>query len=200
MLEDVEELMPARPATLRNPGTPDQIVMIQHSLTHFPKQPWCKMCVESRGHDSPHREQLKIDAVVSQSQFDYGYSGGGSPVQLACFLVGTDTSSGAIHSTMVPDSKKIHIPYVVATTAKWVRVPRCIRNKEAEKVKQMKENDSSSVSRKESAFNIRTAEERMENSSSSTGGNLTSTNIESQDVMFIVLQKNTRSMNSISSL
>ena len=27
MLEDVEEPMPARPATLRVPGTPDQIVM-----------------------------------------------------------------------------------------------------------------------------------------------------------------------------
>ena len=64
----------------------------------------------------------------------------------------------------------------------------------------MKENDSSSVSRKESAFNSRTAEERMENSRSSTGGNLTSTKIESKDVIFIVLQKNTRSMNSSSSL
>ena len=121
MLEDVEEPKPARPATLRDPGTPDQIVMEQHYLTHFPSQPWCKMCVESRGHDSPHREQSKIDAVVPQLQFDYGYMGGGGPVQLACFLVGTDTSSGAIHATMVPDSKKMDMPYVVAATAKWVR-------------------------------------------------------------------------------
>ena len=68
-------------------------------------------------------------------------------------------------------------------------VPRCIRNKGAKKVKRMKENDSSSVSRKESACNSRTAEERMENSSSSTGGNLTSTKIGSKDVMFIVFQK-----------
>ena len=35
MLEDVEEPMPARPATLRDPGTPDQIVMEQHTLAHF---------------------------------------------------------------------------------------------------------------------------------------------------------------------
>ena len=48
MLEDVEEPMPARLATLRDPGTPDHIVMEQHNLTHFPSQPWCKMCVESR--------------------------------------------------------------------------------------------------------------------------------------------------------
>ena len=34
-LEDFEEPMPARPATLRDPGTPDQIVMEQHNLTHF---------------------------------------------------------------------------------------------------------------------------------------------------------------------
>ena len=47
MLEDVEEPRPSRSATLRDPGTPDQIVMEQHSLTHFPSQPWCKICVES---------------------------------------------------------------------------------------------------------------------------------------------------------
>ena len=120
MLEDVEEPMFARPATLRDPGTPDQIVMEQNSLTHFPSQPWCKMCVESRGHDSPHREQSKIDAVVPQRQFDYWCMGDGGPLQIACFLVGADTSSGAIHATMVPDSKKINMPYVVPTKAKWV--------------------------------------------------------------------------------
>ena len=101
--------------------TPDQIVMEQHSLTHFPSQPWCKMCVESRGHDSPHREQSKIDAVVPQLQFDCGYMGDGGPLQITCFLVEADTSSGAIHATMVPDSKKMDIPVVVAATAKWVR-------------------------------------------------------------------------------
>ena len=36
MLDDVED---ARPATLKDPGTPYQIVMKQHSLTHFPSQP-----------------------------------------------------------------------------------------------------------------------------------------------------------------
>ena len=35
--------------------------------------------------------------------------------------MGTDTSFGAIHKTLVPDSKKMDMPYVVATTAKWVR-------------------------------------------------------------------------------
>ena len=79
MLEDFEEPMPARPATLKAPGTPDQLVMEQHSLTHFPGRPWCKMCVESRGHGSPHREQSKIDAVAPQLQFDYGYMGDGKP-------------------------------------------------------------------------------------------------------------------------
>ena len=35
-LEDVEEPMPARPATLRDPGTPDRIVMEQHSFRVSP--------------------------------------------------------------------------------------------------------------------------------------------------------------------
>ena len=51
MLEDVEEPMLARPAILKDPGTPDRIVMEQYSLTHFPSQLWCKMRVESRGRD-----------------------------------------------------------------------------------------------------------------------------------------------------
>ena len=70
MLDDVEEPMPVRPTTLKDLGNPDQIVMEQHSLTHFPSQRWCKMCLESRGRDSPHREQSKIDAVVPHLQFD----------------------------------------------------------------------------------------------------------------------------------
>ena len=47
ILDDVVEPMPARPATLRDPGTADQNVMEQHSQTHFPSQLWCKMRVES---------------------------------------------------------------------------------------------------------------------------------------------------------
>ena len=94
MLEDDEEAMFARLATLRDSGTPDQIMMEQHSLTHFPSQFGAKMCVESRGRDSPHREQSKIDAVVPQLQFDHGYLGDGGPLQIAFFLVGADTSSG----------------------------------------------------------------------------------------------------------
>ena len=45
----------------------------------------------------------------------------GGALQIACCLVGTDTSSGAIHATMVPDSKRMDMPNVVARTAKWVR-------------------------------------------------------------------------------
>ena len=41
--------------------------------------------------------------------------GDGGPLQIACFLV------GAIHATMVPDSKNMDMPCVVAAAAKWVR-------------------------------------------------------------------------------
>ena len=79
------------------------------------------MCVESRGHDSSHREQLKIHTDVPQLQFDCGYQFDGGPLQIACFFVRADTSSGAIHATMVPDSKKMDMPHVVPATPKWVR-------------------------------------------------------------------------------
>ena len=67
----------------------------------------------NRGRDSPHREQSNIHAVALQLQFDYG--------EEAFCRVGTDTSSGAIHATMVPDSKMMDMPYVVAGAANWVR-------------------------------------------------------------------------------
>ena len=63
----------------------------------------------------------KSTQLLRQLQFDYGYMGDGGPLQIACVLVGTDTSSGAIHATMVPDSKKMDMPYVVSATGKWVR-------------------------------------------------------------------------------
>ena len=47
--------------------------------------------------------------------------GDGGPLQIAFSLVGADTSSGAIHATMVPDFKKMDMPYVVAATAKCLR-------------------------------------------------------------------------------
>ena len=47
--------------------------------------------------------------------------GDGGPLQIACFLVGEDTSSGAIHATMVAVSKKMDMLHVVAATATWVR-------------------------------------------------------------------------------
>ena len=42
-LEDVEGTMPSRPATQKDPGTLDQIVLDPHSLTHFPSHltQWC---------------------------------------------------------------------------------------------------------------------------------------------------------------
>ena len=36
-----------------------RIVLDQNSLAHFLSQPWCKICVASRGRDSPHQEQPK---------------------------------------------------------------------------------------------------------------------------------------------
>ena len=104
MLEDVEEPMPARPATLRDPGTPDQIVTEQHSLAHFPSQPWCKMRTDN------NRKSMQLGLKI---QFDYGYMGDGGALQIACFLLGAETSSGAFHATMVPDSKRMDMPMLL---------------------------------------------------------------------------------------
>ena len=110
--------MPSRPATFEDPGTLDQIVLDQHSLTRFPSLPWCKVRVESGGRDAPHGEQTNTDAVMPQLQFHCGHMGDGGPPQIACFFVGTDTTSGAIHATMVPDSHEMDMPCVVAGTVK----------------------------------------------------------------------------------
>ena len=85
MLNDLEEPMLARPAKLKDPSTPDPIGMERQSDT-LPSRPWSKKFVESRGRDSPPREQPKIDAVVPQFQFDYKYMGDGGTCRLRASL------------------------------------------------------------------------------------------------------------------
>ena len=70
MLEDVEEPMPARPATLRDPGTPDQIVMAQHNPTHFPSQPWCKM--DTIRHIENSRKSMQLYLNFSSTTGTWG--------------------------------------------------------------------------------------------------------------------------------
>ena len=74
-LTDVEEAVSSRPASLKDPGTPDQILHDQCHLTHFLSHPWCKVGDESRGRDSPIREQSNIDV------FD------GDPLQIGLSLL-----------------------------------------------------------------------------------------------------------------
>ena len=120
MLEDVEEPMPARSATLRDPGTPDQLVVEQHNLTHFPSQP--ARCASNLEDVIHHIENSrKSTQWCPNFSLTCGYMEDGGALQIACCLVGTDTSSGAMHATMVPDSKRMDMPNVVAGTAKWVR-------------------------------------------------------------------------------
>ena len=121
MLEDVEEPMPARPATLRDPGTPDQIVMEQHNLTHFPSQPGARCA--SNPEDTIHHTENSRTSMQLYLNFSLIMGTWGMEAlhrQRASF-VRTDTSSGAVHATMVPDSKKMDMLHVVAATAKWVR-------------------------------------------------------------------------------
>ena len=110
------DLLAEGSATLKDRGTPDESCW--NSIA--------RLCVESRGRGSPHREQSKIDTSVLRLQFDYGYMGDGGFLLITCFLVGADTSSGQ-NATIVPDSKKMNVPYVVAATAKWVRDLGCER-------------------------------------------------------------------------
>ena len=64
-LEDVHETMPSRPATLNDPGTFEQILLESAQLDTFPESALAQSVRRnSRGRDSPHREQSKIDGVV----------------------------------------------------------------------------------------------------------------------------------------
>ena len=69
------------------------------------------MYVESRGHDSPHRETVENRrSCALTSVRPSGTWVTDAPPQMPCFPVGAYTSSGAIHATMVPDSKKMDMP------------------------------------------------------------------------------------------
>ena len=66
-------------------------------MTHDPAQPWCDICVRSKGRDLQHvsREPRVIPVI----QFDYGEAGADG--QTLEFMVGTDTESGALWSSDV---------------------------------------------------------------------------------------------------
>ena len=79
MLEDVEEPMLVRLATLRDPGTPNGA-----------------RCASNPVDTIHHIENSRTSTqVVPQLQFDYGYMGDGGLLQIVCFFAGADTSSGA---------------------------------------------------------------------------------------------------------
>ena len=69
MLEDVEEPMPARSATLRDPGTPDQIGMGQLSLTKFPSQPGAMCASNTEERSRTHEDQSCRATKATQSTF-----------------------------------------------------------------------------------------------------------------------------------
>ena len=75
-------------------------------------------------------------------------------------------------------------------------VPLCLGKKETTTKEKQKEVSSSEVSRQTSDHDGGAVEEKKGVSSSSKSRNPTSTKEDSKDVTFIVLQKNTRSMNS----
>ena len=53
-LEDVEETMPSLPATTKDPGIPDQIVLDKHGKTRLQVSLGASCARESRGRNSPH--------------------------------------------------------------------------------------------------------------------------------------------------
>ena len=114
-LEDVEKSMLSRPATLKDPGSHDQIVLDQSET--FPESALVRSARRiSRTRLSTSRsvENRRSGATTSVWLLLHG---GLRPSADCVFLVRTDTSSG----TMVPDTKKMDMPYVVAGTAKWRR-------------------------------------------------------------------------------
>ena len=99
-MSDVDELMPSRPATLRDAVSPDQIVVEYHKLTYFPSQPWFKRYpVDETVHVVNSRKLMQWCLNFS---LIFGYMGDGGALQIACFLFGTDASSGAIFVFLTP--------------------------------------------------------------------------------------------------
>ena len=108
-LEDVEEPMLARPATLRDPGTPDQIVMEQHSLTHILRVSPGARCASNLD-DVIHPISLTTDTWVTEAPCRSRASSWEQTLLL-------ETST----RRWCPTPRRWTCPYVVAATAKWVR-------------------------------------------------------------------------------
>ena len=88
-LEDVDGPMPSRLATLQDPGTPEQIVLDQHSLTHFPR-----VCLGAKCPSNPEDAIHHIENRRNVKQWCHNFSltpatwETEGPLQIACFLGG----------------------------------------------------------------------------------------------------------------
>ena len=101
--------MLARPATLRDPGTPDQIVMEQQSRTHILRVSPGARCA-SNPEDVIHPISLTTDTWVTEA---------------ACRSRASSWEQTLLLETSTrrwcPTPRRWTCPYVCAATAKWVR-------------------------------------------------------------------------------
>ena len=112
-LEDVDELMSARQRSWHSRSYCDG-TLIRHIFRASPGARCASNPEDMIHHIANSRKSTQLCLNFNSTT---GYMGDGGPLQIACFFVRADTSSGAIHATMVPDSTKMDMPYVVAATA-----------------------------------------------------------------------------------
>ena len=75
---------------------PSQQQRTEHSLTHVPFAPWCKVCVAAKAKDEPHWQMPRFSDDPPLLEFDYSFLGSDEPSdQTQLYLVGIQTQSGS---------------------------------------------------------------------------------------------------------
>ena len=61
----------------KDPGEPSQQERDEHDVTHLPYRPWCRVCVEAKGKEDPHRrvDQERKENGVPVISLDYAFMG-----------------------------------------------------------------------------------------------------------------------------
>jgi len=114
----VEELE-TRARKMRGPEEPSQEEVERHNLTHLPAMPWCETCQKCKGNDAAHYARDRKDAVTPVIMFDYAEAGVKDDLENFEFVVGSDTSTGAIWASSVL-VKGRDDAYVIGSAVSWL--------------------------------------------------------------------------------
>ena len=121
--ETIVELTADEPLS-QKPKVPGVKEVLQHELTHTPFQPWCSICLRTKGKDSPHKRVASLP-TMPLIELDYAFTRMDKQDRLCTLLVAVYRQTGyCFASTCL--GKGSADPWVVGQLVAWLSEIGCM--------------------------------------------------------------------------